>query len=150
MDKQDYWYEKDRNLYNAEIAAMRRFPNFRLDKLDDGRLCWIGNLNPNGQDGGVWTVMAVYDNNYPHISSNVQSVKVYSIKPDLNELYTAAGRLPHVLRDSDGCLYMCTARPEDVFAGRQSSSAETHIRHAEMWIKLFEDWLVGIVGDDLF
>ena len=145
-----YWYEKDRSLYNAEIAAMSLFPNFRLDKLDDGRLCWIGNLNPNGNDGGVWTIMAVYDNNHPHNNSYGGSVKVYSIKPDLNELYTAAGRLPHVLRDSDGCLYMCTARPEDVLVGRESTSAATHIGHAAKWIKLVEDWLEGIVGDEVF
>ena len=145
-----YWYEKDADLFAAEKAAMKNFPNFKLEKLDDDRLCWIGTLNPNGKDGGTWTIMAVYDHNHPHNNTYGGSVKVYSIKPDLNELYTAAGRLPHVLRDSEGSLYMCTARPEDILVGNISSSAATHIVHAAKWIKLVEDWLEGIIGDEVF
>lgn len=145
-----YWYEKDQELFDAEVAAMKVFPNFRLEKLDDDRLCWIGNLNPNGSSGGTWTIMAVYDHNHPHNNTYGGSVKVYSVAPDLNELYTAAGSLPHVLRDSNGSLYMCTARPEDVLVGKVSTSAATHIGHAAKWIKLVEDWLEGIIGDEIF
>ena len=145
-----YWYEKDRELYNAEVQSMRVFPHFKLEKLDDDRLCWIGNLNPNGKSGGTWTIMAVYDHNHPHNNTYGGSVKVYSIQPDLNELYAAAGKLPHVLRDSDGSLYMCTARPQDVLVGKVSTSAATHIGHAVKWIKLVEDWLEGIIGDEVF
>ena len=145
-----YWYEKDRDLYNAEVEAMKVFPNFRLEKLDDDRLCWIGNLNPNGKSGGTWTIMAVYDHNHPHNNTYGGSVKVYSVKPDLNELYAAAGKLPHVLQDSNGSLYMCTARPQDVLVGKVSTSAATHIGHAVKWIKLVEDWLEGIIGDEVF
>ena len=145
-----YWYEKDRDLFEAEIEAMKVFPNFHLEKLDDDRLCWVGSLNPNGKTGGTWTIMAVYDHNHPHNNSYGGSVKVYSIKPDLNELYAAAGTLPHVLRDSDGSLYMCTARPQDVLVGKVSTSAATHIGHATKWIKLVEDWLEGIIGDEVF
>lgn len=144
-----YWYEKDRDLYNAEVEAMKVFPNFRLEKLDDDRLCWIGNLNPNGKSGGTWTVMAVYEHNHPHNSTYGGSVKVYSVKPDLNELYVAAGKLPNVLQDSNGLLYMCT-RPQDVLVGKVITSAATHIGHAVKWIKLVEDWLEGIIGDEVF
>lgn len=145
-----YWYEKDRELFEAEVEAMKYFPNFRLEKLDDGRLYWVGNLNPNGKSGATWTIMAVYDHNHPHNNTYGGSVKVYSIKPDLNELYTAVGVLPHILRDSNGFLYMCTARPEDVLVGKVSTSAATHIGHAAKWIKLVEDWLEGIIGDEIF
>lgn len=145
-----YWYERDRELFEAEVEAMKLFPNFQLEKLDDDRLCWIGNLNPNGKSGGTWTIQAVYDHNHPHNNTYGGSVKVYSIRPDLNELYDAAGELPHILRDEDGFLYMCTARPEDVLVGKESTSAATHIGHAAKWIKLVEDWLEGIIGDEIF
>lgn len=145
-----YWYERDRELFEAEVESMKVFPNFQLDKLDDGRLCWVGNLNPNGKSGATWTIMAVYDHNHPHNNTYGGSVKVYSIKPDLKELYTAVGVLPHILRDSNGVLYMCTARPEDVLVGKVSTSAATHIGHADKWIKLVEDWLEGIIGDEIF
>ena len=145
-----YWYEKDPELYHAEIEAMKIFPNFRLEKLDDDRLCWTGNLNPNGKSGGTWTIMAVYDHNHPHNNTYGGSVKVYSVRPDLNELYQAVGRLPHVLIDSSNTYYMCTARPQDILVGKISTSAATHVGHAAKWIKLVEDWLEGIIGDEIF
>ena len=41
------WYENDPALLEAEKAAMHKcFPGFTLDKLDDGRLYWIGKLTP--------------------------------------------------------------------------------------------------------
>ncbi len=151
------WYKRNKNLFEEECEAMKKFfPKFELDMLDDDRLCWIGNLRPNGQSGGVWTIMAVYDNNHPHNNGYGGSVRVYSLKPKLENLVDALGQnLPHTLRDPDGQLCMCTARPEDVLngAGVNSNvytSAATHIMHAAKWIKLVEDWLEGIVDDTLF
>ena len=49
-----YWYERDPTLFKNECDAMRAyFPQFQLSKLDDGRYCWIGSVNPRGSDGGV-------------------------------------------------------------------------------------------------
>src|SRR5260370_131943 len=42
-----YWYENDRDLYQAEIEQMSRsFPQFTLQREDDGRLSWIGSITP--------------------------------------------------------------------------------------------------------
>ncbi len=145
-----YWYEKNPELFSAEKLAMKNFPRFTLGKLDDDRLYWLGQLNPNGKTGGVWTIMAVYDHNHPHNNSYGGSVKVYSVKPDLDELYDQVGTLPHVLRDTEGTIYMCTGRPQDILVGGENTSAATHIVHAAKWIKLVEDWLAGIIGDEIF
>ena len=146
-----YWYERDPELFNSEKLAMRTyFPNFVLDKLDDGRLCWVGTLNPRGKDGGTWTLMVVYDHNHPHNNTYGGSLRVYSVQPDLNELYKAAGSLPHVLRDSNGDLYMCTARKEDIDSGARTTSAAKALGWAAKWIFAVEGWLAGEIGDEVF
>lgn len=39
------WYEINPELLDIEKVAMSKaFPYFTLDKLDDGRLCWIGQI----------------------------------------------------------------------------------------------------------
>ena len=147
-----YWYEKNPTLYEAEKQAMSEFfPRFQLDKLDDGRICWIGTLNPRGSQGGVWTVMAIYDHNHPHNNTYGGSVRVYSIKPDLEELHREAGGLPHILTDSNGDYYMCTARKEDVRDGRTATtSASSALGNAAKWIWAVEGWLAGEIGDEVF
>jgi len=147
-----YWYERDPELYRGECDVMRAyFPQFQLDKLDDGRLCWIGTLNPRGKDGGVWTIQAVYDHNHPHNDSFGGSVKIYSITPALEDLLQELDALPHLLRDNAGNLYMCTARMEDVKSGkRKVTSAATSIGWAVKWIWMVEGWLNGELGDEVF
>lgn len=146
-----YWYVRDPILFNDEKEAMRLyFPYFVLDKLDDGRLCWIGTLNPREKNGGTWTLMAVYDNNHPHNSTYGGSIKVYSVQPDLNELYKEAGRLPHVMKDSYGKLYMCTARQKDIDVGDLTTSAAKSLGWAAKWIFICEGWLAGELGDEVF
>jgi hypothetical protein len=149
-----YWYERDPELLEAEKLAMRQssFSNFQLEKLEDGRLCWIGGLNPSGTGGGVWTVQAIYDNNHPHNNNSYgSSVYVYSIKPDLDELFKEAEKLPHILRDQYGHLYMCTARQEDVDAGVNTiTSAAKTLAWAAKWIWMVEGWLNGDFGDEVF
>jgi len=147
-----YWYERDPTLLKNETAAMQHyFPQFRLDKLNDGRLYWYGNLNPRGSAGGVWTIQAIYDNNHPHNDSYGGSVRVYSIQPALEDLVKEVGNLPHLLRDSGGNLYMCTARMEDVDAGGQYvTSAAKSVGWAAKWIWMVEGWLNGELGDEVF
>ena len=70
--------------------------------------------------------------------------------PDLNELYKAVGTLPHVLRDSNGDLYMCTARKEDIDSGDKTTSAAKALGWAAKWIYAVEEWLDGEVGDEIF
>ena len=147
------WYEKNPQLFAGEKAAMQEyFPSFHLDKLEDGRLCWVGNLNPRGSNGGVWSLMVVYDDNHPHNNSYGGSLRVYSIQPDLNELYKVAEKLPHVLRDGNNDLYLCTARKEDINTSQGHASAATALGWAAKWILVVEEWLEGdgIIGEEAF
>lgn len=146
-----YWYERNPNLFNAErVAMMKFFPHFKLDKLSDERVCWVGTLNPRGIDGGIWTVMVIYDHNHPHNNSYGGSLRVYSIKPDLNELYKEVGNIPHTLRDANGNLYMCTARKEDIDSGSRTTSAVKALGWASKWIFTVEGWLAGEIGNEVF
>ena len=149
-----YWYNRDPVLLNAEKRAMQEhFPQFQLDKLEDGRLCWVGTIKPCGEKDIHWTLMAVYDHDHPNNNSFGGSVKIYSISPDLNELQQQVGGrgLPHVLRDSANSLYMCTARKEDVDSGeRIVTSALASLLWAVKWTFAVTCWLNGDVGDEIY
>ena len=44
-----YWYQSDPQLYQMEVAAMRKFfPSFTIHQLQDGsgRLYWRGKVQP--------------------------------------------------------------------------------------------------------
>ena len=128
------------------------FPQFKLENLNDGRLCWVGLLTPsNVRRNARWYLQAIYDHNHPHNNSWGGSVKVYSIEPNLEEIAKELGvYIPHTLRDSFGHLYLCTARKEDVQVGRVSTSAASAISWAAKWITAFELWLVGEITTEQF
>jgi hypothetical protein len=143
-----YWYERDPDLLEAEKEAMQNlFPNFQLDKLDDESLCWVGQVNPRGADGGIWTLQAVYEHHHPDSDRGIcGSIRVYSINPDLDELYAELGELPHVLQDDSGHFYMSTERRVDVDVREGYTtifSAAKSIGLAVRWIVWFEGWLNG-------
>lgn len=147
-----YWYERMPDLLKAEKELMaRHFPEFRMERLSDGRLCWTGTVNPSGKHGLRWKLLAVYDHNHPHNSTWGGSIRVYSLDPDLKELSRHVGPIPHVLRDSHGNYYMCTARPEDFDNGKKKvSTAAKSLGFAITWIFIFERWLEGMVGDEIY
>lgn len=153
MPSSFYWYERSPELLEAEKVAMHQFfPQFKLDKLSDGRLYWVGTLNPRGKAGGVWTLMAIYQHDHPNNYADFgSSVRIYPIAPDLDELYHAAGgRLPHVIRDDDGHLFMCTTQKKYVDEGYRdgkatydATSAAKSLAWAAKWIFIVEEWLEG-------
>ncbi|MHB8277439.1 MAG: hypothetical protein ACYDIA_07280 [Candidatus Humimicrobiaceae bacterium] len=147
-----YWYERDPVLFEGEKMAMKKyFPAFRLEKLEDGQLCWIGQLNPRGSAGGIWTIQVLYENNHPSNDTYGGSIRVYSIRPNLNDLYSATEKLPHVLKDSNDELYICTARKEDFKTGSKvTTSAASALGWASTWIFVVEEWLDGKIGDEIF
>lgn len=148
-----YWYNRDPELFQIEISAMNRFfPQFRHAFLPDGRMHWTGEFSSdNLRRGGRWILDAVYDNNHPHNSSYGGSVKVYSIFPDLDEISAKTGSIPHTLRDSQGHLYLCTARMEDFKAGsNHSHTASTALSFASKWIAAFELWHAGDLSTSEF
>lgn len=128
------------------------FPHFKLEKLDNGQLCWVGTLKPCGDNDIVWSLMAVYDNNHPHNDNYGGSVKIYSVDPDLDELQSQVGGsgLPHVLTDASGNRYMCTARKSDVTTGNVVTSAATSLRWAVKWTFTVTCWLNGDIGDEIY
>ena len=49
-----YWYQRDPDLYQAELMAMQKFfPSFQIAQLEDGsgRLYWRGKVQPTGNGG---------------------------------------------------------------------------------------------------
>jgi hypothetical protein len=145
------WYEREPSLLKAEKAAMARaFPYFTLDKLDDGRLAWIGELNIGVMGDTKWNIMAVYNNNHPQQVMG-SSVRVYLVDPDINELIEGMGWTPtHLLRDSNNQLYLCTAEAGNVKAGREVTSAASVIAWAVKWLMAFELVWTGDLSREKF
>jgi hypothetical protein len=150
-----YWYENDPQLYNLEVEAMTRpaspFKHFQLQREKDGRLSWVGTVNPGMSSGKhqSYVLQAVYDNNHPHNDSYGGSVKIYMVDPDLEEMRKIKP-IPHLLPDSAGSLYICTSRKEDVKIGRVITSAASHLGWAVRWLSILELYLDDKVTYDEF
>lgn len=143
------WYEKDPQLLQNEKFAMARFyPDFTLDKLEDGRLCWVGVLEAGVYESKFgekrqYHVMAVYDNNHPNQKMG-SSVKVYPLIPDVDELIESAGFRPfHLLQDEVGNLYLCTNEAKDQKVGATTATAASVLGWATKWFIAFELVLTG-------
>lgn len=150
------WYESDPSLLEAEKAAMGKFfPNFKLDKLDDGRLFWIGDLTPGiyetkFKEQKTYTVMAVYNNNHPEQVMG-SSVRIYPVLPDVDDIIRECGFRPyHLLRDSSENLYLCTNEAGNVKTGSTSTSAASVLAWAVKWLSCYELVLTGDLDKDVF
>ncbi len=95
----------------------------------------------------------MYDHSHPSNDTYGGSVKVYAVEPDLHEV-AGGKRIPHTLTDSEGELYICTARKEDFKAGKTAGSTVTTaavaIGWAVKWLSVFELWLNDEVSDAEF
>ena len=143
------WYESDPMLLEAEKSAMSKYyPNFKLDKLDDGRLYWLGELSPGifKSKYGIpkkYMVMAVYNNNHPHQQMG-SSGRVYLVNPDMNDIIRERGYTPaHVLHDSSNNEYLCTNRADNVRTGEVSTTAASVLAWAVKWLSCYELTLTG-------
>ena len=150
------WYENDPALLEAEKAAMHKcFPGFTLDKLDDGRLYWIGELTPGiyetkFHERKTYTVMAVYNNNHPQQVMG-SSVRIYPVLPDVDDLINMCGFRPyHLLRDSQDNLYLCTNEAGNVATGATTTSAASVLAWAVKWLMSFELVLTGDLKKEKF
>ncbi len=146
-----HWYEKDPQLFTAEKTAMEQhFPQFRLERLDDGRLAWVGELNIGIWNNITWTVMAVYDNNHPQAVMG-SSVRVYLVQPDIYDIIDHIGWRPtHLLADSEGDIYLCTAEASNIKTGKISTSAVSVILWAVKWLMAFELVMTGDLTKEQF
>lgn len=76
------WYEKCPDLLEKEKALMNSYyPQFTLDKLEDGRLCWIGEIKSPFNNRYSYTLMVVYMSNHPYWKMG-SSIRIYMIEPD--------------------------------------------------------------------
>ena len=174
-----YWYQSDPQLYQAEVAAMRKFfPSFTINQLQDGsgRLYWRGKVQPGGPGSMEWEIMLIYKNTHPKVFSNSEyggTVQILPLRPRLKDIadqmmplimetygtYDNAVKhgfglgLPHIYRDNFGRqeeYFICTADPK-YFKGdvTQSTSAASALSWACKWIVLCEMWLNGDSGDEV-
>ena len=150
------WYEQNPMLLEAEKAAMAKcFPHFTLDKLDDGRLYWIGSLTPGIYETKfhqrmTYTVMAVYNNNHPQQVMG-SSVRIYPVLPDVDDLIEKAGFRPyHLLRDSTDNLYLCTNEADNVSTGNTVTTAASVLAWAVKWLSCYELVLTGDLSREKF
>lgn len=174
-----YWYESDPQLYQMEVAAMKKFfPSFTISQLQDGsgRLYWRGKVQPTGSGGMVWDIMLIYKNTHPKVLNSNEyggTVQILPISPRLKDIaekmmpivmdtyhtYDNAVKhgfglgLPHIYRDNFGRqeeYFICTADPKYFKGDRtQSTSAASALSWACKWIILCEMWLNGEISDDL-
>lgn len=150
------WYESNPSLLEGEKMAMRKFfPNFTLDKLDDGRLFWMGELSPGIYETKfrikkTYTVMAVYNNNHPEQIMG-SSVRIYPVLPDVDDLIRECGFRPyHLLRDASENLYLCTNEAGNVKTGSTTTSAASVLAWAVKWFSCYELVLTGDLDKDMF
>lgn len=151
-----HWYEENPALLEMEQLTMsRNFPQFQLEKLDDGRLCWVGTLEPGIYESKFgkkrqYLLMAVYDNNHPHQQMG-SSVRVYPVDPDVDELIEQAGFRPyHLLVDSFDNLYLCTNEADNVKVGKTTTTASKVLTWAAKWLMAYELVLTGDLKKEEF
>ena len=152
------WYENDPELFELEkIAMARAFEGFELGKLDDGRLYWIGDVTPGvyetkfgRSERKTYTLMAVYEQNHPHQRMG-SSVHIYPVLPDVQDLIDFCGFRPsHLLVDSNGQNYLCTAESGDTKAGSTVTTAASVLAWAVKWLTAYELVLTGDLSKEKF
>ena len=150
-----YWYERDAELFAAELEAMNHFfPQFHPDRLPDGRMCWLGSL-ASGIPGSqrIWHLQLVYDHDHPHGDDYGGSISVFPIEPDLNALAEQLGELiPHtLLHEASGELSICNVAAESFRHGHDhSSTAASSLAWVAKWIAAFELWMLGDLSTSQF
>ena len=143
-----YWYERDPDLFAAELDAMNHFfPQFQPDRLPDGRMSWLGSL-ASGIPGSLrlWHLQLVYDHDHPHGDDFGGSISVFPIEPELNQLADQLEEsIPHTLRhEPSGELSICTVVAESFRHGTDHcTTAASSLAWAAKWIAAFELWMLG-------
>lgn len=126
------WYEKSSDLLEREKALMNsHYPQFTLENLDDGCLCWIGEIKSLINAGRKYALMVLYHPNHP-FGKMGSSVNVYMLLPEGLNLYknylrpqdTPFGLCAQTCMDTIGEVYqsVCIDREEcPMTAARQLS-----------------------------
>jgi hypothetical protein len=149
------WYELDPALKEAEIKAMRDIAPYgsKLTYTKSGNMAWVIRLRPVvcGKQKD-WTLYAVYDSDHPQQRWG-GSVKFYPVKPNYDEMLKLVKQskvvpksIPHLLKDSNNRIYICTQHYNNIHAGsrigEQITTAAACLRFAMRWITVFELGLI--------
>lgn len=142
----DQWYEKNKLVYQGEIAEMRRqYPDAQMGFLQStGDMYWVVTLNMS-ETGAIkpYKIMLLYDKTHPSNINYGGSVKSVLLDPDVSELRERArkaGRfsVPHLLGNESSFVYLCTRLPKQVQAGKMNLSAVQAAGNTADWILAFE------------
>ncbi|MGN1197924.1 MAG: hypothetical protein ACI4TA_10005 [Acetatifactor sp.] len=148
------WYQTNPQLQKLEIKAMADIhPDAKMGYLPNGKMYWTIRIRPvvcgKRKD---WTLLAVYDSDHPQQRWG-GSVKFYPAKPNYDEMMQMVNRskvtpksIPHLLRDADNQIYMCTQDRNNIYAGHNKgekvTTAAACLRFAMRWITVFELGLI--------
>ena len=145
------WYEENPQLQKLEIKAMENLhPDAKMGYLPNGQMYWQVRIHPvvcgKRKD---WTLLAIYDSKHPIAGGS--GIKWYPAKPNYNEMMQMVNNsnitpktIPHLLRDDDNRIYICTqGKPDlDEYYGVKVRTAAYSLRFAMRWITYFELGLI--------
>jgi hypothetical protein len=92
----------------------------------------------------------VYENNFIEEIKPLDSIKIYGIEPDFDDLVDELGQIPHILKDQYGYNHLCCKPINQLKFNESSSKAVFLIQLTEKWLYLFENWLDGQIELDDF
>ena len=138
------WYEIDPELLDMEkIAMAKAFPHFTLDKLDDGCLCWIGQIE-SLVNKRKYEVMCIYRKNFP-LQIMGPSIQVCPILPDVDDIRNEAMFSPWISPYSNPFLFSAQILRDSsdyYFIGFMLDNKLPQTCYSSL--KLFECWLAII------
>ncbi|MCM1449486.1 MAG: hypothetical protein NC082_04035 [Clostridiales bacterium] len=140
-DESRQWYNRYPSLLTVEKIAMQKFfPQFTLDKLDDGRMCWLGSIKVDGREID-YHLLVVYTPNHPFCCKEYSSIMVYPMMPDSDEIINSAKETPGFLKDDCDNMYLELLFDNfDSYDNPQNNDNKTNITAAAALLKAV-DWL---------
>ena len=146
---EEQWYVKNPALQRAEIQAMKDIkPDAKFGYLPNGKMyCEIQLMPIICGKRMPFNCIMIYDNDHPQICWG-GSVKAYPAKPNIREMQAMVDRshvypksIPHLLRDEDGQLYLCSQHKNNIHAGRKQgekvTTAAACLRYVMRWYTIF-------------
>lgn len=136
------------------VASMNKCANCMMQSCK--KRCFAQKANAKETMCRKYDLLLVYDNDHPKPRYG-SSVKAYLLNPTVDQLQDIVNRtsgvspknIPHLLRDSNGELYLCSADIRDVSTSLDSkggiTSAATSLRFCLRWINIFELGLIDPV-----
>lgn len=140
-DESRQWYNLNPVLLTMEKIAMQRiFPQFTLDKLDDGRMCWLGSIKVEGREID-YHLLVVYAPNHPFCYKEYSSIRIYPILPDGEEIINSTKETSGFLKDDCENMFLELIFDNfDSYDNPQKKDNKTSITAAAALLKAV-DWL---------